>query len=96
MIAAYDWHIDPTFSKYLFWDTDTKKLDFKVNDKFVIQRAFERGTLSDLVEVLAYYGHQRVAVVLTETPYLPENVVMLAAVILKLQPSQFKCYTSKP
>jgi hypothetical protein len=47
------------FSKNLFWDTDESKLDFEANAKQIIARVVERGRREDWLEILRYYGEDR-------------------------------------
>ncbi len=86
----------PQLSPYLLWDTDRTRLDWQRNAAFVIRRAFERGTLDDLLEVLVYYGREKVVAVLTQAEDLPEMVIALASVVFSLKPVDFRCYTSPP
>lgn len=49
----------PDLSKYrkvLFWDIDIDNIDWKKNKSFVIQRVFERGDESEILETIRFYG----------------------------------------
>lgn len=86
----------PQLSPYLFWDTDRDRLDWQRNAAFVIRRAFERGTLDDLLEVLVYYGREKVVAVLTSAEDLPEMVVALASMVFSLKPEDFRRHNPNP
>ncbi len=86
----------PQLSPYLFWDTDRTRLDWQGNAAFVIRRAFERGTLDDLLEVLVYYGREKVIAVLTSAEDLSEMVVALASVVFSLKPEEFRWNNPTP
>jgi hypothetical protein len=96
MLEKNDWHFQPEFSSYIFWDRNISRLDFQRDATFIIQRVFEMGKLSDLTELTAFYGTSRVVAALTSAISLRENAFNLAIVIFKLSKEQFQCYTLKP
>ena len=90
------WHIQPEFSSYLFWDRDISQLDYEQDAGFIVQRAFESGKLSDIMEATVYYGKDRVIAILTQMEYLKENASHFASIFFHLPLESFRCYTSKP
>ncbi len=42
--------------KSLFWDTKIENLDWKKNQRAIIQRLFERGTQQEIEELIKFYG----------------------------------------
>ena len=54
----------PDFSilrKYLFWDTDIKKIDWQRQYKAVIRRVLERGNAQEKEEISRFYGNKKIA-----------------------------------
>jgi antitoxin HigA-1 len=52
------------FRPALFWDTDIKKIDWDRQYKAIIQRTFERGSLSEKKELTRFYGASKIRRVL--------------------------------
>jgi hypothetical protein len=96
MIEKNDWHFQPEFSPYIFWDRNISRLNFQLDSAFIIQRVFEMGKLSDLTELTAFYGKEKVIDILTSSVSLRENALNLAAVIFNISKKQFKCSISTP
>ena len=49
----------PDLSKFrpaLFWDTTIERIDWTNNRRYAIQRIFERGTESEILEAIRFYG----------------------------------------
>ena len=82
-------------SESLFWDTDFSKIDPDLQWKEIITRVFEYGTWSEVKEIIAYYGSEKVKNHLVSAAYLRENAVNLARSLFNLNPPDFKCYTEK-
>jgi plasmid maintenance system antidote protein VapI len=60
------------FQKALFWDTDIEKIDWQRQKKAVIRRIFERGTETEIKEIISFYGEKTVAETLSSVvQYLP-------------------------
>lgn len=58
--------------KILFWDTDINKIDWKKNKRAIIRRIFERGSDSEIKEIISFYGEKVVIGELKELPqFLP-------------------------
>jgi addiction module HigA family antidote len=58
--------------KVLFWDTDIDKIDWQRQKRAVIRRIFERGTETEIKEIISFYGEKTVAETLCSIPqYLP-------------------------
>ena len=59
-------------NKVLFWDTDVDKIDWQRHKRAVIHRVFERGTETDIKEIISFYGEKAVTETLFSVPqYLP-------------------------
>lgn len=83
----------PKFSKRIFWDVDFDTIDYDKSAKFVIQRVFERGDVADFRECRRYYGIEKITDTLLNARYLPEKTLCFAAVLLKKEIKDFRCYT---
>lgn len=58
--------------KILFWDTDINKIDWQKNKRAIIRRIFERGSDSEIKEIISFYGEEVVIGELKELPqFLP-------------------------
>jgi plasmid maintenance system antidote protein VapI len=67
----------PDFSiirKQLFWDTDMSKIDWEKYYKYVIRRVFERGTDEEKIEILRFYGEEKINEV-TGSPFVSGNSI---------------------
>lgn len=80
------------FSKGLFWDVDENKLDFEKNSGQIIPRVFMRGTIEDIVQVLRYYGKERVKKTLLQTRYLDKLTLAFSIGFFNLKKEDFRCY----
>ena len=64
-------------SKILFWDTDIEKIDWQKHKQSVIRRVFERGSESEIKEIISFYGEKLVKEILPTLSYylptFPEN-----------------------
>ncbi|WP_159636960.1 helix-turn-helix transcriptional regulator [Sphingobacterium composti Ten et al. 2007 non Yoo et al. 2007] len=60
--------------KILFWDTDIHKIDWKKQDKAVIQRVFERGNDEEKKEIERFYGLDRIQEVLASNKTEPMSL----------------------
>lgn len=79
-----------------FWDVDMSKMDYEKNADYIIRKVFERGTLEDVMEVLAYYGEEKVKRALVSASSLREHTLILASKLFGIPQSSFQCYTTKP
>lgn len=78
-----------------FWDVNMDSLDEKEHTDWIIVRVFEWGSFDDLLEVWAFYGDKRVKNALLKAPYLTEQTWLFAASLFKLNPSDFRCSSTK-
>ena len=59
------------FSPTLFWDTSIDNINFAEHSKFVINRVFERGTESEIDEIIRFYGREKILSELDITQHSP-------------------------
>ncbi len=87
----------PQISKRTFWDVDISEHDFKDSSEWIITRVFDRGTLTEVLSIINYYGFDFVKEALTTTTEnLPNHSILLARAIFKLNYTDFKCSERKP
>jgi len=84
-----------TLTRKAFWDVDFDKL-IEQRDayaSFIVRKVFQFGTFEDVRSVTAYYGHENVIEILKNAEYLPEITLHFASAIVKIDKTEFKCYT---
>ncbi|WP_394336929.1 DUF6922 domain-containing protein [Chitinophaga dinghuensis] len=86
----------PSLSKRAFWDIDLKQLDFDRYPEFTVVRAMERGTSSDIREVIRYYGRDKVKYILTNSDRLLPRAQVISRRLFHLHNSDYKCSTEIP
>ena len=67
------------FSPVLFWDATLDRIDWTNNRRYAIQRIFERGTESEILEAIRFYGTDTTRETLSECDFrhntaLQENI----------------------
>lgn len=82
-------------SKQAFWDVDMDKLDFKKNADYIIAKVFDSGSLQDVMEIIVWYGDDKVVNALMNAPYLKEITMVFASKLFNIPISSFKCSTTK-
>lgn len=82
----------PIFDKRIFWDVLFENINYDVKHKFVIERVFERGDVSDIRECRRYYGDELISDVLLNAKYLPLMSIYLASAVINKPIEDFKCY----
>lgn len=83
------------FSKNLFWDADESSVDLEINRAYVIQRVLERGTVSDLRKLFAYYTLPVVTEVAKSLRTLEPRALSYIAAMSGTPKSDFRCYILK-
>ncbi len=57
----------PQIAKRTFWDVDITEYDYEHSSEWIITRVFDRGTLTEVLSIINYYGFDVVKEVLTTT-----------------------------
>ncbi len=83
----------PNLSPTAFWDVDMTTLDYEVNAGFVIEKVMNYGLWVDILEILRYYGHERVMVEALQAGYLKKKTLSFCCTVFNLTPDQFLCFT---
>lgn len=80
------------FSNNLFWDADISNIDYDKHAGHIVPRVFMRGTMEDILQVIRYYGKERVAEILMNTRYLDKISLAFATGLFNLKKDDFRCY----
>lgn len=83
----------PNLSPTAFWDMDRQTLDHEANARFVIEKVMNYGLWADMLEVLRYYGHERVKAEVVLAGHLKKKTLSFCCVTFDITPDQFRCYT---
>jgi hypothetical protein len=79
-------------SQHLFWDTDPSTLDYEKNARWLIERVYSRGRMSDVRKIQAYYGDERILKEMLETRYLDPQMLNFFSVVYDTPKEEFRCY----
>lgn len=82
----------PNVSPTAFWDVDFAQLDFETDSLLVMSKVFNYGRWTDMLEVLKYYGLERVKQEIVQAAYLKKTALSFLCVILNLTESDFTAY----
>jgi len=82
----------PQFNKRIFWDVRLETLDLEAKARFVIERVFERGDVSDIRECRRYYPKETIEFALLNAKFLPIHSLYLAAAVIERNIEEFRCY----
>lgn len=82
-------------SKAAFWDVDLTNLDPDRYAKFIIFRVLEKGTESDLQEIIKYYGNTKIVNSIVTEEYLMPRTIALAKRTFHLSDTDLACSKHK-
>ncbi len=85
----------PNLSPTAFWDVDMQTLDYEASARFVIEKVMNYGLWADILEILRYYGHERVKAEVVQAGYLKKKTLSFCCAIFDLTPDQFRYYTRR-
>lgn len=86
----------PELSRHIFWDTDVHKLDFDLYVDFTIIRVLERGTETDVGEIIRYYGRDKIIATVTSIDTLLPRALELSKQLFHLSNNSFQCLRNSP
>ena len=86
----------PVLSRHIFWDTDLHALDFDKYADFAIIRVLERGTETDVKEIIRYYGKDKIITTVTAIDTLLPRAIALSKQIFHLSNDSFQCLKHSP
>jgi hypothetical protein len=82
----------PKLSKYLFWDTNIKNLNFEERASFVLERVFTMGMQEDEWEAIRYYGKERIKEEVKKCKSLDKKTMNYLSVFYDIPKKDFACY----
>ncbi len=82
----------PNISKIAFWDVDFEEIDFETNSLFVMDKVFNYGIWSDILETLRFYGIERIKKEIVQAPYFKNTTLSFLCTILNLTEQDFVSY----
>jgi hypothetical protein len=82
----------PNISKIAFWDVNFDNIDFEENSLFVMDKVFNYGIWTDIIEVFRFYGLERVKKEIVQAPYFKKTTLSFLCVILNLEEKDFVSY----
>jgi len=83
----------PNLSKFLFWDIDTRNLDYESRASFVLERVFTMGMQEDEWKVNKYYGKERIRKEVVKGKALDKKTLNYLSIFYKIPKEDFACYT---
>lgn len=83
-------------NKWIFWDINIDKLDYKKNKQLIIERIAVHGTENDEKIMNIMYSLGTIKKCLIKSDSLTEKVIQYYAFVLHIKESKFKCYTRTP
>jgi len=87
--------IKPNLSRTAFWDVDFDTIDFQADSLLVMNKVFNYGTWSDILEILRFYGLGRVRHEVVEGAYYKPTALSFLCLILNLNERDFKAYQNR-
>ncbi|MGN6803936.1 MAG: DUF6922 domain-containing protein [Ginsengibacter sp.] len=82
----------PSISKKAFWDVSFENLDFQKSSLYIMEKVFNHGSWNDQVEIIRFYGLDRIRKEIINASYLNKTALSFLSVILHLPKTSFKCY----
>ena len=82
-------------SKYIFWDLNIDKLDYKLSKQNIIERIAQYGTENDDRIMNKLYSTRTIKKCLKRSDDIDYKTVMYYAFVLKEKEKNFRCYFKK-
>src|ERR1700754_3985756 len=88
--------LKPALPKRLFWEFRYDEIDWLGDYGMVIERVMEWGNDEEWLEVIRFYGLEKVIHTLKyESTYLPDHTISKICEYFKLRQEELRCYTRK-
>ena len=82
-------------SSHLFWNCDVNKLEYKKNEKLVIERIAEYGLEKDEIIMWRIYNYNKIKKIIKNMTHLPYLRILYYSCVLGIKENKFKCYKNK-
>jgi hypothetical protein len=83
-------------SEHLFWDVDRESIDPEKHACWLTQRVLEKGRWSDWQELVATYGRDRLAGLVTDLRSLEPKAFAFCRAWFDLPATAFRCSATTP
>ena len=83
-------------NKKIFWDIDTRAMDFNKNARFIIERVLTRGTMNDWQQIKQLYGLEKIKQEVVQIRFLDKITLNFCSKFFDIPKNQFKCYNTPP
>ncbi len=84
--------LKPNLTRTAFWEVDWYTLDFQADSLLVMNKVFSCGSWTDMLEVLRFYGIDRVRCEVVQAAYFKRTALSFLCLILDLHESDFTAY----
>jgi hypothetical protein len=86
----------PAFAPKWFWDFDYNQIDWQGSYKTIIARIIERGNEKEWIELIRFYGAEKVLHALKkEITYLPDHSLEEASKYFSIPKKEMLCYVRR-
>lgn len=85
----------PDISSLAFWDVDFEKINFQKNSLFVMEKVLNYGPWDDIINLIKYYGEERIRQEIVNSTYLSKEVLNFVCFYFRLSPDDFTCYKER-
>lgn len=85
----------PNISKKAFWDVNFEDIDFEKNQVFIIDKVFNYGGFQDQLEVIRFYGKEKISQNILKVPFFRKEVFAFVCGYFQLNPAHFQCYLKR-
>lgn len=85
----------PNISKTAFWDVNFDEIDFEKNETFVVDKVFNYGGFNDQLELIRFYGKEKIKQELIKISYFRKEVFAFICGYFQLNPTDFQCYLQR-
>jgi hypothetical protein len=86
----------PVLAAKWFWDFEYNEIDWLASYKTIIARIVERGSEKEWIEIIRFYGRDKVLNTLKyEIPFLPDFAIDEVSKYFEIDKEKMLCYTRK-
>lgn len=85
----------PDISRLAFWDVDYDKIDREESANFVIPRILDRGLRKEQLELIRFYGKDKIRSIIVKEPYFFKTTFGFLCSYFNLKMEDFTCYTKR-
>jgi len=79
-------------SKHIFWDVNTKSIDFVQHARFVIERVITHGNLADWRLIKTHYGLEFIQKEVLQIRSLDKKNLNFLSKLFNIPKREFRCY----